>query len=261
MFSFSKLLSLAVLVPLIYAAPATENALEKRQLDTASHCGQWDTVVAGQYTLYVNQWGKGNAVSGQSCANLVSLSGTTVAWKNNWTWSGGNGVKSYTNINLNNNLNKQLSAVKSIPATWKWSQTSSGTIVTNVAFDLFTSSSAGGSNQNEIMIWLGNYGAGPISYNYNADGTPKAVATNISLAGQSWNLYIGSNGANVVYSFLPTNTGTRVTSFSGDLKTFLSYLSGQGLSQSQYLTTVQAGSEATSGTATLTTSAYSVVIN
>ncbi|KAG7095202.1 hypothetical protein E1B28_005978 [Marasmius oreades] len=256
-----KSVALITLLPFIYAAPVTENGLVKRQIDTSQHCGQWDTVVAGQYTLYLDQWGMGNAQSGQSCANLISLSGTTISWKNTWNWVGGNGVKSYTNVNLNNGLNKQLSAIKSIPASWKWSQSTSGTIVANVAFDLFTSSSSGGSNQNEIMIWLANYNAGPISYNYNADGTPKAVATNISLAGQTWNLYIGSNGAQTVYSFLPASSGTRITSFSGDLNLFLKYSSSQGLSASQYITTVQSGTEATSGSAVLTSSAYSVVIN
>lgn len=73
-----------------------------------------------------------------------------------------------------------------IYAAWSWSQTTSGSIVANVAYDLFTSSSAGGSNQNEIMIWLVNFNAGPISSQYNSDGTPKPVASNISIAGHTW---------------------------------------------------------------------------
>lgn len=64
--------------------------------------------------MYLDQWGKDNASSGQSCANVVSLSGTNLAWQNTWTWQGGSGVKSYTNINLNANLNKQLSAIQNI---------------------------------------------------------------------------------------------------------------------------------------------------
>ncbi|KAL0064555.1 hypothetical protein AAF712_008500 [Marasmius tenuissimus] len=252
MLAFSKFVALLALVPFVTAAPASENSLEKRQLDTASHCGQWDTVVAGQYTLYVNQWGKANAQSGQSCANLISLSGTTIAWRNNWTWQGGSGVKSYTNINLNAGLGKQLSAIKSIPVNWQWSQSSSGSLVTNVAFDLFTANQPGGADANEIMIWLGNWGAGPISYTYNADGTPKPVASNVNLAGRNWNVFKGSNGVNIVYSFLPSASG-QITSFNADVNLFLKYLTAQGLAQSQYLKTVQAGSEATSGTATLTT--------
>ncbi|KAF8994044.1 concanavalin A-like lectin/glucanase [Cyathus striatus] len=224
-----------------------------QSVDTASRCGQWDTVKAGQYSLLLDQWGKADANSGSACASLTSLSGTIVAWKNTWTWTGGgSGVKSYTNIQLNNGLNKKLSAIKSMPATWKWSQTTSGTVVANVAYDLFTSTTVGGKDVNEVMIWLGNYNAGPISSAYNADGTPKAVASSVSLAGHSWNLYVGSNGANKVYSFLPSN-GAAIKSFSGDLNLFLKYLtSKQGVSASQYLKTAQGGSEATSGSATLT---------
>ncbi|KAG6916987.1 hypothetical protein DXG01_004331 [Tephrocybe rancida] len=249
--SFSKLAAIVLLAPFAFAAPSSE--LETRQtIDTSSHCGQWDSVVAGQYTLYLDQWGLSGASSGSDCASLTSLSGTTIAWKNTWNWVGGNGVKSYTNINLNSGLNKKLSAVSSIPATWKWSQSNSGTVVANIAFDLFTSASSGGSNANEIMIWLANYNAGPISAVYNSDGTPQPKASNVSLAGRTWNLYFGSNGANNVYSFLPTG-GATVTSFSADLNLFLKYLtSSQGLSTSQFLTTVQSGTEATSGSATFT---------
>ncbi|KAL0958812.1 hypothetical protein HGRIS_014131 [Hohenbuehelia grisea] len=256
----SKLSALLLLVPFIAAAPAGE-LLARQSIDTSSHCGQWDTVTAGPYSLLLDQWGAGGASSGSQCASLTSFSGTTVAWKTTWNWQGGNGVKSFTNIQLNNGLNKQLSAIKSMPSTWKWSQSASGSIVADVAYDLFTSSSPGGNNVNEIMIWLANYNAGPISSQYNSDGTPKPVASNVSLAGHTWNVYFGSNGANNVYSFLPTGNGI-ITSFSGDLNTFLKYLtSSQGVSASQYLKTAQGGTEPTTGSATLTTSAYSLVIN
>ncbi|XP_006456033.1 hypothetical protein AGABI2DRAFT_227728 [Agaricus bisporus var. bisporus H97] len=253
-----KLSFFLLLAPFVASAPAA--SLEQRQgIDTSTHCGQWDTILAGQYTLFLDQWGKDNANSGQSCANFVSLSGTNVAWKNSWTWSGGNGVKSYTNVNLNANLNRQLSNVNRIPASWSWSQSTQGSIVSNVAYDLFTSSRSGGSNENEIMVWLANFNAGPISFNWGADGKPVPVASNLSIAGHSWNLYIGSNGANQVYSFLPTS-GT-VGNFNGDLNLFLRYLTqNQGLSTSQFLTTVQGGTEATSGTATITSSTFSVSI-
>lgn len=46
---------------------------------------------------------------------MTSLSGTTVAWKTTWSWSGNTGVKSYTNMQLNNGLNKQLSKISSMP--------------------------------------------------------------------------------------------------------------------------------------------------
>ncbi|KAF9527224.1 glycoside hydrolase family 12 protein [Crepidotus variabilis] len=247
MLSFIKLASFLSVMILAFAAP-TE--LEKR-LDTSSHCGQWDTVTEGSYSLLLDQWGASGG-SGKDCAALTSVSGTTLGWTTTWNWSGGTGVKSYTNIQLNSGLNKQLSAIKSIQSTWKWSQSTSGSIVANIAYDLFTSSTSGGANVNEIMVWLANFNAGPISSAYNSDGTPKPAKSNVSIAGHTWNVYSGSNGSNNVYSFLPSN-GASITSFSGDLNLFLKYLTANlGVSTSQYLKTAQGGTEATSGSATLT---------
>ncbi|KIY65363.1 glycoside hydrolase family 12 protein [Cylindrobasidium torrendii FP15055 ss-10] len=266
--SIRFVLSALLLAPLGLAAPAATDDLAVRpvgdvlvkRLDTGTYCGQWDSVTTTYYILYLDQWGKDNASSGSACASLTSESGTSLGWKTNWTWSGGSGVKSYTNINAKTNLNKQLSAISSIKSTWNWSQSSSGSIVANIAYDLFTSSTSGGSNEYEIMIWLANYNAGPISYTYGSDGKPTPVASNISLAGKTWNLYYGSNGSNLVYSFL-TSDGSTVTSFNGDINLFFKYLtSNRGLSTSQYLTTAQGGTEATEGTATLTSSAFSIVI-
>lgn len=62
----------------------------------------------------------------------------------------------------------------------------SGSVVANVAYDLFTASTPTGINVNEIMIWLANYNAGPISSAYNSDGTPKAAASSLNLAGHTW---------------------------------------------------------------------------
>ncbi|KAF8901162.1 glycoside hydrolase family 12 protein [Gymnopilus junonius] len=252
MFS-SKLVALAALLPFVVAAPTAS-------IDTSSHCGQWDTVTAGQYSLLLDQWGASSASSGESCASLSSLNGNTIAWKTNYTWNGGSGVKSFTNMQLNANLNKQLSAIKSIPVTWNWQQSSSS-VQADIAFDIFTSSTAGGSNVNEIMIWLANIGVGPIASSYNANGAVPTTS-NISLAGYTWNLFVGSNGANAVFSFLPATSGQWIQSFNADVNVFLEYLTAhQGVSTSQYLTTFQAGTEATAGSATLTTTAYTVTIN
>ncbi|EJD08448.1 uncharacterized protein FOMMEDRAFT_25513 [Fomitiporia mediterranea MF3/22] len=248
--------ALLVLLPFALASPV----LERRQVDMTSHCGQWDTVTAGSYELFLDQWGISGA-TGSQCAQITSLSESMIAWKTNWTWSGGNGVKTFSNIQQNDGVGVQLSAIKSMPSTWKWSYDISSGAVADVAYDLFTASSLDGANVNEIMIWLANYNAGSISATYGADGKPTPVASGLSIAGQTWNLYFGSNGANNVYSFLPSS-GNTVTSFSGDINDFFTYLtSEQGVATSQYLKTAQAGTEPTSGSGTLTTSAYSLVIN
>lgn len=104
------------------------------------------------------------------------------------------------------------------------------------------------------MVWLAALGgAGPIS----SSGSPVATPT---IAGISWKLYSGPNGATTVYSFV---AASEVTSFSADMKLFLTYLAtNEGFSTSQYLTSIGAGTEPFTGSnAVLTVSAYSVVIN
>jgi len=145
---------------------------------------------------------------------------------------------------------KALSSIKTLPSTWTWTYTGSN-IIANVAYDLFTGSSATGSAEYEIMIWLGALGgAGPIS----STGSPIATVT---LAGSSWKLYNGMNGQMNVYSFVAVSN---VNSFKGDLMAFVNYLtSKQGMPKSQILQSVGAGTEPFSGSnAVFTTSAYSL---
>ncbi|KAI5117206.1 hypothetical protein M0805_005176 [Coniferiporia weirii] len=253
------LTSLLTLITTSFSA-STPLLSARQSVDTTVYCGQWDTATAGNYELLLDQWGISGA-TGSQCGQITSLSGSTIAWKTNWTWSGGSGVMTFTDIQLNAGVGVQLSAISSIPTTWDWSYSLSSSAVADVAYDLFTADTASGSNVNEIMVWLANYNAGPISAEYNSDGQPVPIESDLSISGQSWNLYFGSNGANNVYSFLPSS-GSAITSFSGDINDFLTYLtSEQGVSTSQYLKIAQAGTEPTSGTGTLTTSGYSLVIN
>jgi xyloglucan-specific endo-beta-1,4-glucanase len=170
---------------------------------------------------------------------------------------------------------QQISAISSMPTVWSY--TYEGTdLVADVAYDLFTSSTQGGSNEYEVMIWLAALGgAGPISStskaslqvaapvltpagSYGADGKPVAIAT-VKIAGQTWNLYEGPNGQMTVFSFVATST---VNDFSGDLKEFFDYLvENQSYDDSQYLLSAGAGTEPFTGSDTVfTTSAYSISI-
>ncbi|KAG0694007.1 glycoside hydrolase family 12 protein [Suillus ampliporus] len=239
---------LLLLIPLV----STRMHKHVRAVDTTSITEQYASVTAGQYSLLNNLWDEDNATSGSQTSKLTSMSGSTVAWQTSWTWTGGSSVKSYSNIQLNSGINQQLSAISSMPSTWNWTQSNTGTVVADVAYDLFTSNTSGGKNVNEIMIWLANINSGPIAAQYNAAGQAVPILENISIQGYTWNLYSGSNGYNQVYSFLLTSG--EITSFSGDIYEFLSYLiDNEGMSSSQYLTTAQAGTEATTGTAKFTT--------
>lgn len=83
-----------------------------------------------------------------------------------WSWAGAaNNVKSYPNVVVTAAA-KQLSAISSITSAWAWTYDGKD-VVADVAYDLFTSSTAAGDEEFEIMIWLAAIGgAGPISSTY-----------------------------------------------------------------------------------------------
>ncbi|CZT22308.1 related to Probable xyloglucan-specific endo-beta-1,4-glucanase A [Ramularia collo-cygni] len=244
--------SLLAITGLVAAAPS------KTLSERANSCGQWDSVVTGTYTVYNNLWGQDSATSGSGCFSVESLSGKSVAWSASWSWAGAaNVVKAYPNVVVTAAA-KRLSEIASIESSWAWKY-GGADVVANVAYDLFTSSTAAGEEEFEIMIWLAAIGgAGPISSAYGADGKPTAIAT-VTLVGHEFSLFKGPNGQMTVFSFVPKS---EIANFSGDLKAFVDYLvTKQGLDQSQYLISTGAGTEPFTGTnAVFNVSGYSVNI-
>lgn len=105
------------------------------------------------------------------------------------------------------------------------------------------------------MVWLAALGgAGPIS----STGSPIATVT---LAGTSWDLFQGSNGAWTVFSFVAQS---EQTAFNADLLDFFHYLTqNHGLPSSQYVSGIAAGTEPFTGSsmAQLTTGEYVLTVN
>ncbi|KAJ6080291.1 hypothetical protein N7467_010044 [Penicillium canescens] len=246
--SFAPLSLLTMALAAVGDAAAVPTKTLNRRAD---FCDQWGSTTTGSYIVYNNLWGQSYDTSGKQCTGVDSLSGSTIAWHTSWSWAGtANQVKSYANVALQFTA-KKLSAVKSIKSSWKWSASNTN-VVADVAYDMFLSSTANGSEEYEIMVWLAALGgAGPIS------STGSAIAT-VTINGVSWKLYKGPNGSMTVYSFVASST---VTNFSGDLLDFFTYLEkNQGLSSSLYLTHVQAGTEPFTGTSDLKVSSYSAVV-
>ncbi|KAL4806862.1 concanavalin A-like lectin/glucanase domain-containing protein [Aspergillus unguis] len=243
-----KFLALSV-ASMASVAAAAPSFLTRR----ADFCGQYDTANEGDFILYNNLWGQDNADSGSQCTGVDSADGNTISWHTTWSWSGGSSsVKSFANAAYQFTAT-QLSSLSSIPSTMDW-QYSTTDIVADVAYDLFTSSSADGDAEYEIMIWLAALGgAGPIS------STGSSIAT-VTIGGVSFDLWSGPNGNMQVYSFVASST---TESFSADLMDFFNYLEeNQGFDNSQYLTTVQAGTEPFTGSdATFTVSSFSVEVS
>ncbi|KAG9122771.1 hypothetical protein FRC07_000706 [Ceratobasidium sp. 392] len=250
-----KLLAVASLAlsTLVSASPVNNEVSLNKRFNTLS--GQWDTESenGGYYTLYNNLWGKDAATSGSQTTQATSVNGKKVAWKTTYTWAGGPyNVKSYANLGLNTGLNKKLSAIASIPSNWYWTYSSaSSSLVSNVSYDLWLSTTSGGASTDEIMIWLSaRGGAGPAG---------SQIAT-VTVNGTSWKLFKGTVSTWTVWSFVVASG--ELTSYNQDLKGFFTYLiNSQGLSSSKYLTGVQAGTEPFIGSATLTTTEYQVTVN
>ncbi|KAG6896172.1 hypothetical protein C0992_009866 [Termitomyces sp. T32_za158] len=83
------------------------------------------------------------------------------------------------------------------------------------------------------------------------------IASGVSVAGHTWNLWRGPNTNWQVISFVSASGD--ITSFSADLKEFFNYLvANQGVAATQYVQAIQSGTEPFTGSAVLVTNNYSV---
>lgn len=239
------------LLALATAAPTPTQ--DKRS--ATSDCSQYGQTSVGDYIVYNDLWGQDNG-SGSQCVTVTGLSDSSLQWSTTWSWANNpNDVKSYSNVVYDTDA-VQLSGISSMKSSWDWKYAGDD-VDADVAYDLFTSSSADGDEEFEVMIWLAALGsAGPISADYSASGNPQSIASP-TVAGYSWKLYKGSNGVQTVYSFLPSDN---IESFSGDVNEFFAYLiKSQGFDGSQYLVSIGAGTEAFTGqNAEFTVSGYSM---
>jgi xyloglucan-specific endo-beta-1,4-glucanase len=217
-------------------------------------CGLWNSTETNDYTIYNNLWGAHDDPAGGQCTGLDSVDGSTVAWHTSFNWNGTSWqVKSFANAALKFEP-VQLANITSIPSMMEYDYKYDGKIITNVAYDLFTSASAGGQVEYELMVWLAALGG---AWPLTTTGKPiKAV----KVGNVDFNLYQGRNGNTTVFSYVAVNT---TTSFSADFKDFFDELPANNtIAPTQFLTHVQAGTEPFQGqNATLTVSKYSAAVN
>eukprot|EP00644_Phytophthora_capsici_P009499 jgi/Phyca11/6655/fgenesh1_pm.PHYCAscaffold_13_\ len=223
-------------------------------------CGDWDTTAVGDYTLYNNLWGKENDPgTGHQCTTLLSASedNSTLGWTTNYKWGGITwNVKGYPNVGLHFKP-VEIANVESIPTTINYTYEYDPTTTANVAYELFTSSTPGGEEEYEIMVWLAAIGtAWPLS----SEG--KNIK-NITVSGVEFMLNHGVNGNMTVFSYVASEL---TNDFSGDLMDFIMNLpQGVKLDAKQYLpylTKVQCGTESYHAeNATMTVTNYTVAVN
>ncbi|KAK8058047.1 endoglucanase a precursor [Apiospora phragmitis] len=196
------------------------------------------------YEILNNLWGKDTANSGSQCTYYNGSSGNGIAWSSTWTWKGAeSNVESY--VYAGRQFTRRLvSQINSLPTSVDWTYNTTF-IGANVAYDIFTSTDRDHGNSNgdyELMIWL-------------------PIAT-VNIAGHTWDLDTGFNGAMRVFSFLAVNRP--INSFSADVKDFFNYLiQRQGFPASnQYMLIYQIGTEAfAGGPAAFTVSGFMADVN
>jgi hypothetical protein len=171
--------------------------------------GAFDSWTNNGYNLNNDVWG--------------APAGTQTIWARtgtNWgvvaTFPRTSGVKSYPHTGKT--LNRTLSSLSSVSSSFNVSVPSDGDYET--AYDIW-----GNNNAYEVMLWANQKGAvGPIAESYDANGAVPNVR-NLSVGGQTWNVYRGSNGSNAVFSFVRTST---TNAASIDVLAVMNWLRTQG---------------------------------
>jgi hypothetical protein len=225
-------------------------------------CDDGGSIIMGSYWLNSNLWGAQTG-TGSQCLWDTSSGDTSIAWGTSWDWTGQtDSVKSYDCAVLgwhwgwkfpDTGLPIRLSDHRSVHTSWSFdlTQTTPGGI--NISYDIWLSADPHLGDQNadhEIMIWLyHDGGVSPIG----------AKQTTTMIAGADWDLWEGSlpSCGWPVHSFVRT-ANTNSSSF--DLSDFFDYLISRGLSDSQYLISVEAGTEVFTGAGRLDITSYSVDI-
>lgn len=217
-------------------------------------CDQYgSTTIQGRYVVQNNRWG----TSATQCINVTSTGFQLTQADGSVPTNGApksypsifNGCH-YTNCSPGTNLPMQYSSISSAPSSISY------TYVNNAVFDasydiwMDPTPKKDGVNQTEIMIW------------FNKVGSIQPIGSSIgsaSVGGRTWDVWTGNNGSNNVISFVAPSA---ISSWSFDVKDFLTSAISHGLAQnSWYLTSIQAGFEPWQNGAGLAVNSFSATVN
>jgi cellulase/cellobiase CelA1 len=138
--------------------------------------------------------------------------------------------------------------------TSSWSTTQTGSGAYDVAYDIWfnqTPTTSGQPNGTEIMVWL----------NHNGGVQPfgSQVASNVSIGGNTYNVWYGAQSSWDTVSYVMTNPATSVSNL--DIGTLAQDSVSRGYTKSSwYLIDVEAGFELWQGGAGLATNSFSVTV-
>src|SRR6185437_13174257 len=235
------------------AAMATAIVTSPAHADTQI-CDQFgSTTIQGRYVVQNNRWG----TSAQQCIN-VTATGFSITSQQGSNPTNGAPVSypsvyygcHYTNCSPGTNLPMQLSRISSVTSSINY-QFVSGAIY-DASYDIWLDPSpkTDGVNQQEGMIW------------FNRQGSIQPVGSavgNTTIGGRSWQVWQGNNGSNNVTSYVAPSA---ISSWSFSVLDFINDVRNRGgITNSWYLTSIQAGFEPWQGGTGLGVTSFSAAVN
>jgi hypothetical protein len=127
------------------------------------------------------------------------------------------GVKSYPHAGRE--IGRRLGELQSLKSRFAVTVPAAGSY--NSAYDIWCEKHA-----YEIMLWFNWRGKmGPIARSWDATGKPAVEVENVTVGGHTWDIYKGTNGYNVVISFMCTS---QTAAGEVDVKAILDWINARG---------------------------------
>src|SRR5258708_4334744 len=184
----------------LFLAAALVGLAQPALSQSVSSCAQYSNVTVGSYIIQSNYWNQGCGGSGAQC---VTVNTSTGAFTATGTFNCAPNVASYPSIyygchfgssSPGTNLPMLVSSVTCATSSWDFTPPSAPTTADSydIAYDIWfapathstcASDSGGYAGGAELMIWLNYNGNVPVP------AGSVTVASGISLAGYTWNLY------------------------------------------------------------------------
>jgi len=217
-------------------------------------CEQYgSTTIQGRYVVQNNRWG----TTAQQCINVTDT-GFQITRQDGQGNTSGAPVSypsifigcHYTNCSPGTNLPMQVSQISSATSSISYTYVSGATY--NASYDIWLDPTPkrDGVNQMEIMIWFNRQG--PIQPIGSSVGTA-------TVGGRTWDVWRGSNGSNNVISYLASSP---ITSWNFSVLDFINDVRNRGaITNSWYLTSIQAGFEPWQGGVGLGVNSFSASVN
>jgi cellulose 1,4-beta-cellobiosidase len=251
----------SIVVLMLVLVSALSVSLSPVKAASVSVCNITDTVnITSSSKMYVVQNNVWNDVNGSNCLSVDDQTGNFTVTSANHNKATNGAPAAYPSIfqgchwgNCTNNSGMPLQVSAISRATTSWSTTQPGSGTYDVAYDIWfnsTPTTIGQPNGAELMIWLNHQGS--------IQPVGSVVASNVSLAGTTWNVWEGNSGWNVI-SYVRTSGTTSVSNLDF-LALTRDAVSRGYINTGWYLIDVEAGFEPWVGGAGLGSSGFSVSV-